>query len=261
MEMVVAGGRRLAIRRIGAWSPDDPVLVFLHEGLGSISMWRDFPDALAEATGLPALVYDRYGHGESEPLVLPRPQSFLEVEAETTLPALVAATAVGRPILVGHSDGGTIALLYAAAFPDRPLACITEAAHVVLEPLTRAGVTGVVERWNTDPAFRERLGRHHLAAAPMVHGWADVWLAPEREGWQMLERLPAVTCPVLVVQGDSDEHGTEGQVRAIVEGVGGPAESFIVPNCGHVPHHQARERVVDRMADFIAAVLQGVPQP
>jgi pimeloyl-ACP methyl ester carboxylesterase len=258
MDRVLASGRHLAVRRIGSWTLDDPVLVFLHEGLGSISIWRDFPDALAEATGLPALVYDRYGHGRSEPLVLPRPQNFLDIEAETTLPALLEATGIGRPILIGHSDGGTIALLFAAAFPDRPLACVTEAAHVVLEAVTRAGVNGVAERWRTDAAFRERLGRHHLAAAPMVRGWADVWLAPERRGWQMLDDLAAITCPVLVVQGDRDEHGTERQVRAITDGVGGPAESFIVPGCGHVPHHDARTAVVERMAAFIAAVLQRV---
>ncbi len=257
MEMVEANGRRLAIRRIGRWTADDPVLVLLHEGLGSISMWRDFPDALADATGLPALVYDRYGHGRSEPLALPRPQDFLDVEATATLPRLLAATGIDRPILIGHSDGGTIALLYAAAFPDRPLACITEAAHVVLEPLTCAGVTAVAERWRTDPDFRARLGRHHVAVEPMVQGWTGVWLAPERQGWQMLDRLAAVTCPVLVVQGDRDEHGTEAQVGAITDGVGGPAEHFIVPGCGHVPHHEARAAVVERMAAFIAAVLQG----
>lgn len=254
MDNVEAGGRRLAIRRIGAWSPADPVLVFLHEGLGSISMWRDFPDALAAATGLPALVYDRYGHGQSEPLALPRPQDFLDVEAETTLPALLDATGIARPILVGHSDGGSIALLHAAMFPDWPLACIAIAAHVVFEPMMRAGVTGVIERWETEIDFREKLGRHHRAASPMVHGWADVWLAPERESWQMLDRLGAITCPVLVVQGDGDEHGSDRQVQAIVGGVGGPAASCIVPGCGHVPHHEARAYVIERLAAFIASV-------
>jgi pimeloyl-ACP methyl ester carboxylesterase len=256
MAMVEAGGHRLATRRIGGWSPADPVLVLLHEGLGSISMWRDFPDALAAATDLPALVYDRYGHGQSEPVTLPRPQDFLDIEAEATLPALLAATGVGRPILVGHSDGGTIALLYAAAFPDRPHACVALAAHVLFEPMMRAGVTGVAERWRDDPAFRERLGRHHLGAEAMVRGWADTWLAPEREGWQILDRLAAITCPVLVVQGEGDEHGTERQVQAITDGVGGPAERFIVPGCGHVPHHEARELVVERLAAFIAGVLR-----
>lgn len=259
METVEAGGCLLAVRRIGAWTLDDPVLVLLHEGLGSISMWRDFPDALAAATSLPALAYDRHGHGQSEPLVVARPQGFLEVEAETTLPALLAAAGIGRPILVGHSDGGTIALLHAAAFPDRPVACIAEAAHVVLEPLTRAGVANVAERWRADPGFRERLRRHHAAAAALVEGWADVWLAPERAGWQMVDRLAAITCPVLVIQGHRDEHGTERQVRAIAEGVGGPAECFVVAGCGHVPHHEARQLVIERMAAFIAAVLQRNP--
>lgn len=259
--MIEAGGHRLAVRRLGDWTPADPVLVLLHEGLGSISMWRDFPDALVRATGRSALVYDRYGHGQSEPLVPPRPQDFLEIEAEATLPALLAATGIERPILVGHSDGGTIALLYAAAFPDRPVACVAVAAHVLFEPMMRTGVSGVAERWRTDADFRERLGRHHGAAEPMVHGWADTWLAPERASWQILDRLPAITCPVLVVQGDGDEHGTDRQVRAILDGVGGPAERFIVPGCGHVPHHEAREPVVERLAAFVAASLEGSPRP
>ena len=253
---VRAGGHGLQVRQIGSWGAADPVLVFLHEGLGSISMWRDFPDLLAEACGLPALVYDRYGHGGSDPVMLPRPGNFLDLEAERTLPELLAACGIGRPVLVGHSDGGTIALLYAGAFPDRPVACITEAAHVLFEEKTRAGVAAVSERWQTDADFRRRLSRHHGdGTEAMVRGWAEAWLGEENRGWSMLDRLATIRCPVLAIQGAVDEHGTPFQLEQIAARVSGPVETAMLPDCGHVPHHEARPEVFNLMRDFIVGVI------
>lgn len=253
---IEAGGHRLRARRIGAWKGEAPVLVFLHEGLGSISQWRDFPEVLARACGLPALIYDRQGHGGSEPVRLPRPPDFLDREAERVLPEVLAACGIARPILVGHSDGGTIALLFAAAYPDRPLACIVEAAHVVLEDVTLRGVRGVQARWLSDPAFRDRLARHHGAnAETMVRGWAETWTGDAKRGWSMVDRLPAIRCPALAIQGEADEHGTNAQVEAIVSGVSGHAESHLIPGCGHVPHHEARGVVLGRMRRFVRTVL------
>ncbi|MEZ5861293.1 MAG: alpha/beta hydrolase [Geminicoccaceae bacterium] len=248
-------GRRLAARRIGDWGADEPVLVFLHEGLGSITMWRDFPEKLAARTGLPALVYDRYGYGRSDPAPQPRPRDFLGQEAREVLPALLAGTGVGRPILVGHSDGGTIALMFAAAFPDRPLACITLAAHVVLEAQTKAGLGALAERWQDDADFRRRLARHHQSVDALVQGWLDVWLGHVPTGWNMLDQLARITCPVLAIQGERDEHGTLTQVDEITTRVAGPAEAAILPDCGHVPHLERQEEVVTRIADFIATSL------
>ena len=252
---VTAAGNRLRALRIGWSGPGGPALVFLHEGLGSIPQWRDFPDALCRATGLAGLVYERWGYGGSDPVTLPRPADFLDVEAREALPEVLAACGIGRPVLVGHSDGGTIALLFAAAFPDRPLACVTEAAHVVREDVTLAGIREVARRWR-ETDLRERLARHHGAnTEAMFRGWAETWLRPEMGRWSIVDRLPAIVCPVLAIQGERDEHGTPAQVDAIVGGVSGPAERFMVPDCGHAPHHEAREVVPERMAAFIRRLL------
>ncbi len=250
------GGRRLAARRIGDWGPDQPVLVFLHEGLGSITMWRDFPQALAARCGLPALVYDRFGYGRSDPAPQPPPRDFLGREARRVLPALLAETGVGRPVLVGHSDGGTIALLFAAAFPDRPAACVTLAAHVVLEEQTKAGLGALAERWQNDAEFRRRLAKHHQSVDALVKGWLDVWLGHAPAGWDMLDDLARITCPVLAIQGENDEHGTMTQVDEITTRVAGPAEAAILPGCGHVPHLEQPQVVLDRIAGFLASRLR-----
>ncbi|HRY25041.1 MAG: alpha/beta hydrolase [Geminicoccaceae bacterium] len=246
-------GRRLAARRIGDWGRDEPVLVFLHEGLGSISMWRDFPEALAARTGLPALIYDRFGYGRSSPAPTPWPPDFLRNEATEVLPALLAETGIGRPLVVGHSDGGTIALMFAAAFPDRPLACITLAAHVVLEARTKAGLGALAERWQDDADFRRRLSRHHDSADALVRAWLEVWNGHLPTGWNMLDDLARITCPVLAIQGELDEHGTLAQVDEITSRVAGPAEAAILAGCGHVPHLEQLEEVLAHIADFIAA--------
>ncbi|MEZ5936050.1 MAG: alpha/beta hydrolase [Alphaproteobacteria bacterium] len=250
-------GRRLALRRLGGDARGRPTLIFLHEGLGSITMWKDFPDELARATGLPALIYDRFGHGRSDQLALPRPPDFLEIEAERLLPELLKKTGIDRPILIGHSDGGTIALLHAAAFPECVVACISEAAHVLFEPAIREALSGVVRRWRQDPGFRRRLARHHRDADRLLEGWAAWWLAPERGDWAMIEKLPRITCPVMVVQGDRDEHGTEIHAEAIMAGVTGLAEKLALKGIGHVPHHEARPAVVAAIARFVASVLAG----
>lgn len=251
---VRAGGHRLRARRIGAAAGDVPTLVFLHEGLGSIPQWRDFPDALCQATGCPGLLYERWGHGGSEPLVLPRPDDFLEREAEDALPEVLEACAIARPILIGHSDGGTIALLYAAAFPDRPRGVITEAAHVCLDPVTVAGITEVVRLWQ-DSDLRARLARHHGAnTETMFRGWAETWLRPERRRWSITGRLAKITCPLLAIQGADDEHGLPAQLDTIVAGTSGPAERCMIPDCGHAPHHQARAAVLARMTRFVRAL-------
>lgn len=244
-------GNRLRCRRIAG---GDPAIVFLHEGLGSITQWRDFPDALCAATGLAGLVYERLGHGGSDPVNLPRPDDFLVVEAERTLPALLDLFGIDRPALLGHSDGGSIALLFAAAFPKRPRACITVAAHVFLEPATEAALAAAAAAYATTD-LRARLERHHGANTDaMFRGWNETWRRLAPRGWSMTDRLERVTCPVLAVQGLDDEHGTPAQVAAIAGGVSGPAESFLIPGCGHVPHVQAHDALVARAAAFLKAL-------
>lgn len=253
---VEAAGHRLRAQWIGPGpAPDEPTLVFLHEGLGSIPQWRGFPEDLCRASGFSGLVYERWGYGGSDLLVLPRPKDYLKREAEQTLPDVLAACGIDRPVLIGHSDGGTIALLYAAAFPERAVACIAEAAHVFVEDKAVGEIQGVVGRWEHGE-LKERLARHHGDnTETMFRGWAETWLSPEFRDWTMIERLPAIVCPVLVIQGEDDEHGTVAQVTAIADGVSGPAETWVIPDCGHSPHIEARAAVCRRMADFIVSAV------
>jgi pimeloyl-ACP methyl ester carboxylesterase len=255
--LIPAGGRSLRATWIGDDAPERPVLVFLHEGLGSIPQWRDFPEALCRATGCRGFVYERLGYGGSDLASLPRPDDFLEREAQEHLPEVLDACGIDRPVLIGHSDGGTIALLFASAFPERPRGVITEAAHVMLDEVTVAGVTEVARRWS-DGRLRSRLQRYHGDnTETMFRGWAETWLRPERRAWSITDRLGAIVCPVLAIQGADDEHGLPAQLDAIVAGVSGSVERLLVPDCAHAPHHQARTVVLERMAAFVRALMRG----
>jgi pimeloyl-ACP methyl ester carboxylesterase len=249
-------GHRLRAKRIGEWDASRVVLVLLHEGLGSIPQWRDFPEALSGACGLPVLLYERSGHGGSDPVRLPRPSNYLEIEAEQVLPGVLAACGIERPILIGHSDGGTIALLYAAAFPEKPVACITEAAHVLVEEATLSGIRAASMVWARDGDFRRRLARHHgHGVEALFRGWAETWTRPDRRDWNMLDRLGAVRCPVLAIQGADDAYGTRAQLDEIVARVSGPAESVLIPDCAHVPHQEAPATVLACVRSFIGKSL------
>jgi len=254
-----AAGHRLHAERIeprpASPDADGTTLVFLHEGLGSISQWRDFPSRLSERTGLPALVYDRWGYGKSEPFALPRKTGYLHDEALVGLPAVLEACGIGRTILVGHSDGGSIALIHASRHPGGVRAVITEAAHVFVEEVTLAGIREAVEAYAKTDLGR-RLARHHGDKTDLVfHGWADTWLSPAFRDWNIEDCLPGVRCPVLIIQGIDDPYGTPAQVRAIERQISGRAEPLIV-RCGHTPHAEAREEVLEAMAGFIRKCLQ-----
>lgn len=252
-DFAVVDGKRLRYRRLPGGVP---AVVFLHEGLGSIPQWRDFPAMLCAATGLGGVVYERRGHGGSDPADLPRPDDFLAIEAERVLPALLAHWGIDRPVLFGHSDGGSIALLFAAAFPARPLACVAAAAHVFLEPATEAALAAAADAFAATD-LRARLERHHGANTDaMFRGWNETWRRLAPRGWSMVDRLKHIECPVLAVQGLDDEHGTPAQVAAIAGGVSGPAESFLIPGCGHLPHIQARDALVARTADFLRPLVR-----
>lgn len=255
---VTADGHGLAALRLvpqGA-DPQGPWLVFLHEGLGSITQWREVPELLARRLGLPALIYDRWGFGDSDPLVLPRPLDYLEREAGTALPELLESLGIERPVLLGHSDGATIALLYAAAFPGRPLAVVSEAAHVFVEEVSLAGIRAAVEAWRHG-RLREGLERHHGDKAESVfRGWAETWLRPAFAAWQMLDRLPAIRCPVLALQGVDDQYGTAAQVEEIAARSGGPCRPLLLPGCAHAPHHEAREATLAAIEEFLRPLLR-----
>lgn len=231
---------------------DAPVLVFLHEGLGSIGLWKDFPEALCRATGLPGFVYDRQGHGGADPLTAwPRPVRYLEHEAEHVLPRVLSAAGVERYIHVGHSDGGSIALLHAALTPSGLLGVVAEAAHVFVEPETLTGIRAARAAFVRGD-LRTRLARwHDKNTGSVFWAWNTSWLQPAFAAWDMTDRLPAIRCPVLALQGADDEYGTPHQVAAIEAGCGGPVTGRILPDCRHVPHHQARDAV---LAEMVAAI-------
>jgi len=243
---------RIAARRIdppGGNAADTPVMVFLHEALGCIAMWKNVPERLVAMTGLPALVYDRHGHGLSDPLVRPREPDYLDRESFGILPRVLAECGIAEPIPVGHSDGGSIALLYASRHPVRAL--VSEAGHVFNEEVSRQGIREALVAWReTDLA--QRLGRYHGdKTEALFFAWADCWLSEHFAAWNIEAALPGVSAPSLIVQGEGDEYGTKAQVQAIAAGVSGPATAMMVPGCNHIPHFQAADRVLPAIAEFV----------
>lgn len=253
-----AAGRRLHVERIEpGGSAGGPTLVFLHEGLGSISQWKDFPAQLCALTGLPGLVYERWGFGHSEALDQPRTPRYLYHEALDSLPEVLERGQISsKPILIGHSDGGSIALLFAASYPDRPLGIITEAAHVFVEEITLRGIRNAVHLYETTD-LPQRLARHHGDKTESIfRGWSDIWLSSAFRDWNIEAELTKINCPTLIIQGEDDEYGTPAQVETIAKQVPGPVKTLLIPNCAHVPHHQAPDRVLAEMGRFIACLLQ-----
>lgn len=227
-----------------------PTLVFLHEALGCTAMWKDVPEQLSGMTGLPALIYDRHGHGKSGALAGPRDPDYLDRESFEILPAILEACGVADPLLVGHSDGGSIALLYASRYPAR--AVVTEAAHVFVEDVTLAGIRDAVDAWRATD-LEQKLARYHgTKTGALFTAWAETWLSDDFVSWNIEAALPGITCPALIIQGEGDEYGTRRQVEAIAGGVSGPARTLLLPDCRHVPHLQAADRVLPAIADFIA---------
>jgi pimeloyl-ACP methyl ester carboxylesterase len=243
----VTGGR-LEVET-SAGDPDLPTLVFLHEGLGSIDLWRGFPDEVAAATGgASTVVFSRHGHGHSAPARLPRPATYMHHEADVVLPELLRALGVERPVLVGHSDGASISLLYAGAGQEvTGLVCL--APHVFVEPESITGIEAARKQFDTSD-MAVRMGRYHDDPTATFRGWNDVWLSDEFASWNIQGRLAGITAPALLIQGTDDQYGTMAQLDAIEEGVGGDVEQLRVTGAGHAPHLDAREEVVAAVAAF-----------
>ena len=262
MPFLDAGGHRLEYAWVGPAPEAAPTLVFLHEGLGCVSMWRDFPERASNATGLGALVYSRRGYGASDPIAEPRPVRYMHDEGLQVLPEVLAAAGVRDAILVGHSDGGSIALVYAGADradqPDAPRlrGVITMAAHVFNEDISVRSIRAAKEAYETTD-LPQKLARHHGDNTEgAFRGWNDVWLHPDFLAWNIEEYLPGIRCPVLAIQGEQDEYGTLAQVEAILAGVSGPADKLILPECRHSPQRDQPEATLDAIAGFAAATLE-----
>lgn len=246
---------RTASTRTAAATATPPTMVFLHESLGCIDTWREFPAFLAEAAGLDAIVYDRLGYGLSAPMPdAPRTPRYLHIEAERLF-GLLDVLGIDDVVLFGHSDGGSIALLAAAMQPERVRAVITEGAHVFVEERTLEGVrTAQTLMAKTD--LPVRLARYHGdKVARLTSAWIDTWLAPEFRDWHIAADLRAARCPALIIQGDGDEYGTPAQVEAIVQAWGGKAEALLLPGTRHTPHREATKTVMAATTAFVAAAL------
>jgi pimeloyl-ACP methyl ester carboxylesterase len=255
MEFLEIDGTRLECRQVGPGPEDAPTIVFLHEGLGSVSTWRDFPDALAAETGCGALVYSRAGYGQSDSVALPRPVRFMHDEAEV-LAKVVARAGLGDVILLGHSDGASIALIAAGrgAIPGLR-ALVLEAPHVFAEPCGLESIARIADTYRTTN-LRARLERHHGENTGVAFwGWNRVWLDPDFRAWNIEEFLPGIAVPALVVQGESDEYGSWAHVESIQRHSGGPVETLSIPDCGHAPHAEHRDVVLAAMAALIQRVV------
>lgn len=231
-----------------------PTLVFLHEALGCVAAWRSFPRALADRLGFGAFVYSRAGFGRSGPGVMPLPLDYHQREALECLPELLNQAGIRQAVLVGHSDGGTMALLHAGVMRDpRVRAVVTMAAHVFNEDVTIQGIEAAKREYRD--SFRQPLTRYHGNKASAVFcGWSDIWLSPAFRSWTIAPALAGITQPLLAVQGENDRYGTLAQVDAIVEGVSGPAERLIMHACGHVPHLEKKDELVDAVARFVGSL-------
>ncbi|MCM3878406.1 MAG: alpha/beta hydrolase [Thermoanaerobaculia bacterium] len=248
-------GSHLEYRWIGPKPADAPTIVFLHEGLGCVGTWRGFPERLASATGCGALVYSRVGYGGSDSVIGKRPVRYMHDEALGVLPAVLEHFKLGKVVLFGHSDGASIALIHAGAHSGSVRALILEAPHVFVESVSIEGIERITADYETT-RLRERLARHHGSNTDsMFRAWSDVWLRPEFRQWNIGEYLPAIECPVLAIQGEDDQYGTLEQVNAVVTKVRGPAETLILPRCGHSPHSERPDEVFQAAADFIRKTL------
>ena len=227
-------------------------IVMLHEGLGSVAMWKDFPERVAEASGCGVLVYSRYGHGSSERLAESRPVDFMHHEAKVVLPELLHEFQIEQPILLGHSDGASIALIYAGSWPERVRGLILEAPHVFVEEFGLRSTSAIRTLYESSN-LREKLSRYHEHVDEMFRGWNDIWLDPQFRQWNIEEYLSPIKCPTLVIQGEDDEYGTLAQVEAIQRRVPG-TQTVILPRCGHSPHRDQPKLTLDAISKFVATM-------
>lgn len=242
-------------------SKDAPLVVFLHEGLGSLAMWKDYPQRLCDAGGYRGLVFSRPGYGRSTPRRRAErwPVDFMQQQASGVLPAFFARLSIGqrgeRPWLFGHSDGGSIALLYAALFPNAVAGVVAVAPHIFVEDVSIRSITAAREAYlATD--LRARLARYHDDPDSAFWGWNDVWLDPAFRGFSIVDVLDGLRCPILAAQGEDDEYGTLAQITGIRAHVP-RTEIVVLDRCGHSPHRDQPQALTQAVTDFITRRANG----
>jgi len=227
-----------------------PTLVLLHQGLGSAGMWGDFPERLAAATGLGVFAYSRQGYGHSSPAQLPRALDFMHREAREILPRVLDAIGFRQGVLVGHSDGASIALIYAGAQRGPLRGLVAMAPHVFVEDVTAASIAQAKVAFETTD-LPQRLGRYHDDPVSTFYGWNDIWLHPEFRAWNIEAYLAKIAVPILLIQGEDDQYGTRAQVDAIARQVSGPVEVLMLDQCRHSPHGDRAEATAEAIAVFV----------
>lgn len=228
-------------------APAEPPLVLLHEGLGSVGLWRDFPHELARATGRRTIAYSRYGHGQSDPPPKPRTPAFMHEEALEVLPALLVELNLTAPVLVGHSDGASIALIHAAEHPVGAVVAISP--HVFVEEICLAEIRRARQAY-LEGDLRERMARRHRDPDAAFFGWNDVWLDPAFPEWNILEELARLTCPLLLIQGQHDQYGTLAQLDAIQRRARGPVTRLHL-DCRHSPPTERPRETIEAIVEFL----------
>ena len=254
IQFVHAGGHQLEYVDHQAHQMNRPTLVFLHEGLGSVAMWRDFPARVAQASGCRTLVYSRYGYGQSDQLAAPFTTDYMHREAQQVLPELLRSLAVKNPVLVGHSDGGSIALIHAgtAGIGKELAGIVVMAPHCFVEDVSISSIAAAkTTALNTD--LLQKLAKYHRDAARTFWGWNNIWLHADFRAWNIEEYLPTIRCPILAIQGEDDEYGSFAQLDAIhSQAVNAPLVDLLkLADCRHSAHKDQPQAVIRAMVDFI----------
>ena len=249
MAFVTICSHKIEYERVVVARAGRPVLIFLHEGLGSVAMWRDFPRELAHATHCNAIVYSRHGYGNSDPIAEPRGVRYMHDEALLALPELLDRLAVERPILVGHSDGASIAIIYAGASKRDVAGVVLMAPHVLVEDVSIQSIAAAkIAYEKTD--LRAKLARYHADVDSAFRGWNDIWLHPDFRRWNIEEYLPGIACPVLAIQGEDDEYGTMDQLVRIERQVP-DVDLLELADCRHSPHRDQPAAVIEAVTRFV----------
>lgn len=253
---VAIGAQHLEYRMIGPRPGEAPTLVLLHEGLGCVGLWGDFPDRLQEATGCGVFVYSRAGYGKSSPVALPRPLSYMHDEARATLPQLLDAIGFRRGLLIGHSDGASIAAIYAGSHQDHRVGgLVLIAPHFFTED---SGIRSIAEARKAYDSgdLRAKLARWHADVDNAFRGWNGAWLDPDFRNWNITEFLAYIRVPVLIVQGEDDQYGTVTQIEMAKRECYCPVEVALLPGARHSPQREAPQPTLKAITEFVARVVQ-----